>query len=188
VKADLITLLNAKTSSWTSTGGFDGLTPQQIGQALAGLKGGAYLYAYARHGDNEARRELEKELEKSISVDPKLARIVSLIAVHEEIGDTKCQVCEGRGFIYRGIESPEEAVKANDEGMLTIPCASNQCVEGSYRMTPEEKGRIIAEELGEEYTRFKWRQWAWDYSAALSQLADWHNELEYHLQRKLQDD
>jgi len=187
MKSDLMTLLNAKTSSWTSTGGFDGLTPQQIGQALSGLNGGAYLYAYAMHGDNEARRELENKLQQAIDVNPAIAQIVSLIAVHEEIGDTKCHVCEGRGFIYRTIEHPDEAKDVDSDGMLTIPCASTQCVEGNYRMTPEEKGRIIADELGEEYTRFKWRQWAWDYSAALSQLADWKNELENHLQRKLSE-
>jgi len=187
MKSDLVTMLNAKISNLTSTGGFGGLTPQEVAQALSGLDGGAYLYGYALHGDSEARRELESRLKTSIDVEPRLAEIVSLIAVHEEIGDNRCTVCQGRNFIYRTIEHPDEAKYVDETGMLTIPCPSTQCVEGSYRMTTEEKGRIIAEELGEEYTRYKWRNWAWDYSAALSQLADWKNQLEQHLNRKLSD-
>lgn len=187
----IITAMNAKISNLMGVGGFGGLKPEQIAQALSGISEGAYNLAYAMHGDEDSRKLLLADLMRAVvdDVSKETLEIICQIAIHEEIGDSPCLECGGRGFVYRTINHPDEAKEVDDNGMLTIPCTAAGCVDGNYRMTGSERGQLIAEATDQEYTRYKWANgWSWEYSAALSQLADWGNELDRHLSRRLNDD
>jgi len=190
--SDILTMLNPKTQSISDIlGGFGGLTPQDLALALSGLGEGPLNLGLAKHGDPEARRILTSELIAAIlpnisASKPRYAKILADIAIHEEIGNN-CLNCAGRGFKYRPIETPDEAQDTDDNGLLPVPCESPGCVDGKYKMTEQERGELIAEAIDETYTRNKWKYWAWDYAGALSQLADWNNDLEAHLWKRLGD-
>ena len=194
MKSDLIPRLNPKTQTIAATvGGFGGLGSEEIAHAMAGLKRGSYALGYAIHGHEQARQELTEYLIESLEwkirhKTKEYARIISLIAVHEAVGDSPCHTCGGKGYIYKTIEHPDEAKLLDDSGLLTIPCNASQCIDGNYRMSSQEKGQLIAEAIGENYTKSLWdRGYAWDMAAAQSQLYDWKNKLEAHLSKRLDD-
>ncbi len=192
MKSDLITRLNPKISDMTaSKGGWGALTNEDIAQALSGLKDAETALAFALHGNEQGRQSLLPYLmyaiEDSVKSGEAYLKIICQIAIHEELGEVLCLECGGRGVIYREIQHPDDALRTNEDGLLPVDCTAAGCVQGTYRMTNDERGHLIAEAIDEKYTYGKWRGgWCWDYASALSQLAAWRNKVESHLSRRLE--
>jgi len=192
MNSDIISHLNPKTQTIAATiGGYGGLKPEDICHALSGLNKGSYTLGLAMHGYEDARKDLTNCLIESIQdkikpLGTNYTRILALIAVHEEIGDSPCQVCKGRGFVYKQIEHPDQ-IAMTENGLLPTPCTAPQCVEGGYRMTDRERGELIAEAIDQNYTQSAWRNgWSWDLSEALSTLSEWQHKLNIHLGVRLE--
>lgn len=191
MNTEILSLLCKVTGGMGGSGGYGGIKSEDLSFCLAGLSSGSDSLVRATILDDmDARRLLVVELVTAIAdkVQTKngkaYLKTLADLAIHEEIG-SNCTSCNGTGFRHRTIRTVEEAEHTNLDGLLTVPCESVGCVNGKYKLSDLDRGMIIAEGIGEEYSYYKWRSWAWDLAQAYSQIADWQNEIEHHLSRKL---
>ena len=133
--------LNAKTQSFTDTGGgFDGMTTADIAASLAGLTPIQTMLVYRRFINDDERGQGYMELWKNalfkIEEAGKLPKVKNMtldlfqIALDDYLNKFRCPVCDGKSILVL------------DTGQVH-KCRSNRCVDGRYTMYDKDRARLM---------------------------------------------